>query len=889
MVKGIKKIIWDGKDSSATLANLTIPNKLLVINPNKMAWCKVESWYAGTTDAEKKKEITWMFQNQDKTIIILQKKTGSNDLYGVELPKNLCGSYTYFLDASTAGKSNKNDDVGLYIRGNCKPLVVSSKWCITNDGADVRKTKVFSYGHIVHLNLETEGLNGDILTIEVYSIKFGDDNLFQTYTNVKVIDGEVNLTIQNTSTWKGKVKNIADVEEFYIYVKHQTTGKYILNANKDKAHAKFLRIKNELVANAPSPPVNNTAAKVGITNIKPDKYAPCKYETITILETEKKDGKINKIDTIVFENGNSIKDIITKKETITKTIHFDFNETTIDGEETKKLTNVLGFLLEHTYATITLHGYACVIGKENYNMDLSQKRSDTIKKFLVDGKLDTNRIISKGKGEISPTDDKDQGDDIKYKNEEKNVNARRVDIMFDYWGHDASSIIYETIAPSSNKNITIDVKNYETKACFREKNKHTKKIKITSPQQITIEKAVTQLEFPIHSNLSNLNPAPLNYIWPKLNLLNGIKGKSIDSANYYYAHVHSCRYFSNGDHATVIVKAYPDIKWELAFELKIDLKSYSHTNMPSEFQIFEKHQKIATKEGYKRWKLNKDGEVPITVGIGLKAEWDEAQRKVSLTKEWEKKTEVLAKTLSKTIELVQKGINVCRGVMEKTSIPVTFQIEYPKIEAVGAWYLKKEQGFKEVAVVGEISFGAKPFIGAKVTIDLIAAAVSAASYATTGSPAISNIVNQVRKAGKKVGAEIAANAEFYGNIGIMFKDLKLNSIKGLEGGFLMVDGKMGMKLIIEIKAGNKPWHSKKKPLIEFSALARATGDAYFGGEVKIEQDNNGITLEPTLKFSGLEVKLEAEVTIGWFKESFEKKYDEVVPKKEIKFGKTYLN
>jgi hypothetical protein len=201
----------------------------------------------------------------------------------------------------------------------------------------------------------------------------------------------------------------------------------------------------------------------------------------------------------------------------------------------------------------------------------------------------------------------------------------------------------------------------------------------------------------------------------------------------------------------------------------------------------------------------------------------------------------------------------------------------------------KEAGYLKIAKVGEINFGAKPFIGVTTTIDLIAAAVTVASYSTTGSPAISKIVNKIRNAGKKVGAEISANAEFYGNIGVMFKDVKINSIKGTKGGYLLIDGIMGMRLIVELKVGNNPWYKKKKEIIEFSALARAEGDAYFGGEMKIDSDEKGIYIEPTLKFSGLQVKLEAEVTVGWFSESVEQEYDDVVPAKEINFAKQYLN
>lgn len=36
---------------------------------------------------------------------------------------------------------------------------------------------------------------------------------------------------------------------------------------------------------------------------------------------------------------------------------------------------------------MNLSGYACVIGRENYNKGLSQRRADVVKKFFVDGGL----------------------------------------------------------------------------------------------------------------------------------------------------------------------------------------------------------------------------------------------------------------------------------------------------------------------------------------------------------------------------------------------------------------------------------------------------------------------------------------------------------------------
>jgi outer membrane protein OmpA-like peptidoglycan-associated protein len=878
MVKGVKKIKWAGE--GIVKKDLSTPNKKVVIAPDQHVFFEVEKWYDATPETDRKKSITWIFQDQKAKTIVLQKTLPANNRYGIKLPKNLCGPFEYYLEASLSGKRDVINQTGLLISGYCPTKIVSSKWCTTNDGKDVRKEHFFNYGETVYLNLMTEGLNGNLnLSIDIFrNISGKDDPCIFRYTSVDVIDGEVNLAIKNTLTWHSKIKDMKETEEFYVKVFDPANKIYITDNNNDTIHARFLRIKKKAVPQEIKPPTNLSPLKIGQPDKNATRFEPCKFETITIIEDKKEDGKTTKIKTIVFDNGKNLKGENLKKEPLTKTILFEFEKYDITPEAKKTLNNTLQFLLEHQFSNIKIDGHACVIGKENYNQKLSQQRSDAVKKVFVDAGLDAKRITSIGHGEVNATDDKQGRDNIKHKDEKEYIDNRRVDISFYYYGHDAQTIIYETIAPSKDKSITIDVTEYQNKACFREKGKHTKNIKINSTEYPeAIDKVVDKLDFLVKSNLSLLNPMPLQYIWPKV------------FPNEYNIGVHSCRYFSNDSNTTVLVKAYPDIKWELAFELKIDIKNYSHTNMPPEYRIFEKHQKIATKEGYKRWSMNKNGEVPVVIGIGLKAEWNEKQRKLSLTKEWEKKTEVLAKALAKSVDLAQNAINVCRGVMETTSIPISFGVEYPKIEMVGSWYLQKEEKHLALAIVGELNFGAKPFIGANVTIDLIAAAITVASYATTGSPAISKIVDKIRSTGKKVGAEISADAKFYGNIEIMFNEVKINSITGTQGGFLLIGGKMGMKLIVEVKAGNNPWYSKKSPIMPFEALARGTGDAYFGGEMKIDSDKNGIFIEPTLKFSGLEVTLEVEVTVGWFKEGVEKKYSEVVPKKEIKLNKHYLN
>ncbi len=875
MAKGVKRIIlakglyYPDKSQSKTTQ--------VTIAADKNVIFEVDEWIKGTPEEVKMQKVYWLRQTNDRKIIMF-RDLGKQLQF--QINKKFSGSYAYYIEASLSGKRDFKNDAGIYVNGYTEPLIKASDWRKTPTGADIKNGTPIRYGELLYIWLDTEGLNGNRITIEVYNQALGADHYIDRYTNVLIRDGEVAFQIANTSKWISKVGWKEGVEEFYIKAKINNT--YIKDHLGDDNHAVYLGVENKEIKQEAGVSENLTPTKVFQAEINAKRHEPCKFDEITVTTPIVKDGKTQTETTTVFKDGQTLQNSKATDEKINRTVHFKFNDYSIAPDAQTILNNILGFLLEHKGTTMQMSGYACVIGPEVYNQNLSQKRSDAVKKFFTGGGLDSRRINSIGRGEYNIQ----SPDDYDHRNEKVYQDARRVDISFNFPGHTANAVVFETIAPSSPKNVILDILGFEVDDCYRDTEKHKKEVIVKSPDAKEFKGSGTQLEFPIQSTLSNFNPAPLNYIWPKNNVLH----KFADSAALYKVHIHSCRYYSLKNKPALLIKAYPDIKWEIAFELKLDVKNYSHTNMPSEYRIFEKHQKIAREEGYKRWLMNKQGKVPMVIGLGLKAEWNDSKRKANLTKEWEPKTKILTKTLSKSVELVQEGINICRGVMKATSLPLTFDIRYPKIEVIASWYLQNEPDHdNKVAMVGELNFGAKPFIGASVTIDLIAAAITVASYATTGSPAISKIIERIRSAGKKVGAEIGINAEFYGELELMFKEFKFNSLKESEMGHMLIGGKMGMKVIAEIKAGNNPWYTKKKPKFEFSALARATGDAYFGGDIKIDNDKNGLYYEPTLKFSGLEVILEAEVTVGWFSNSVEKKYTDIVPSKIIQFEKQYIN
>lgn len=268
----------------------------------------------------------------------------STNKYGVKLPKNLCGSYHYYLEASLSGKRDFANFTGIYVRGWCTPKIISSKWTTQrgskNSIKNKNKTKYISYGHIVYLNLMTEGLNGNKLIIELWNQQTAkEDKQVFVYTDVQVIDGEVNLKIQNTYTWMAHVDNIQNVEEFYIKVKDQVSKQYIKDNIGDDLHAIYLNVKNKVVTTNVNVPQNQTPTKVYKPDVNAARYEPCKFEVIKITESEVKDGKANNTTVTVFDNGNGIKKLAGGQEKIERTIFFKF-----DGGSIQQPTSSTKFL-----------------------------------------------------------------------------------------------------------------------------------------------------------------------------------------------------------------------------------------------------------------------------------------------------------------------------------------------------------------------------------------------------------------------------------------------------------------------------------------------------------------------------------------------------------------
>ena len=101
---------------------------------------------------------------------------------------------------------------------------------------------------------------------------------------------------------------------------------------------------------------------------------------------------------------------------------FEKNSARISEESKSLLANVAVALnsSELVSQCFQLAGHTCDLGDDSYNMELSRQRADSVREFLVEHGVDSERLITTGFGEVSPQ--------MPNETEEQRERNRRVEI-----------------------------------------------------------------------------------------------------------------------------------------------------------------------------------------------------------------------------------------------------------------------------------------------------------------------------------------------------------------------------------------------------------------------------------------------------------------------------
>lgn len=89
-------------------------------------------------------------------------------------------------------------------------------------------------------------------------------------------------------------------------------------------------------------------------------------------------------------------------------VKFDFDKDTIRPQEEDNLAEVGSFLAMHPEIKVTLEGHTCNMGLEVYNLGLSKRRAESVKRYLVKKfKIDSSRLNTVGYGFSRPLESND--------------------------------------------------------------------------------------------------------------------------------------------------------------------------------------------------------------------------------------------------------------------------------------------------------------------------------------------------------------------------------------------------------------------------------------------------------------------------------------------------
>jgi outer membrane protein OmpA-like peptidoglycan-associated protein len=84
---------------------------------------------------------------------------------------------------------------------------------------------------------------------------------------------------------------------------------------------------------------------------------------------------------------------------------FDFNKYSLKPEAREKLAKISGILLAYPDLKVQVEGYTDNIGSDQYNQELSERRADSVRDYLVNQSVPGGNITAEGYGENDPIAD----------------------------------------------------------------------------------------------------------------------------------------------------------------------------------------------------------------------------------------------------------------------------------------------------------------------------------------------------------------------------------------------------------------------------------------------------------------------------------------------------
>ncbi|HTW32619.1 MAG TPA: OmpA family protein [Candidatus Sulfotelmatobacter sp.] len=100
---------------------------------------------------------------------------------------------------------------------------------------------------------------------------------------------------------------------------------------------------------------------------------------------------------------------------------FDFNKYTLKPEARERLAKISGIVLAYPDLKLQVEGFTDSIGSDEYNLELSEKRADSVRAYLISNGVSPDHVTAQGFGKSNPVADNDTAEGRKLN--------RRVDMI----------------------------------------------------------------------------------------------------------------------------------------------------------------------------------------------------------------------------------------------------------------------------------------------------------------------------------------------------------------------------------------------------------------------------------------------------------------------------
>lgn len=788
----------------------------------------------------------------------------------LSMKAKFCGPKTFVIEAFLNEPTNRYLQQ-LEFCGRAPERIISTTWSKTNGGNDIRGEKI-KYGDNVWLNVQTEGLNGAKLDIDIYNRRYASsDEKAGTLNGVECIYGEINVEIKNTYSWREFTGwNTSDSgEEFYVMISIAGKSERIVDNLNQNIHARFLTIEDEISSRVVQTHEVSRPLTVGENEVNVERYELCHFKKILITD----DGT----DILLFDEGLILQEHEgTGEFHFSETILFDLDKDEIRDDAKPILDGVVSLLLDNPYIPVEIGAHCDIRADDNYNDDLSNRRALSAVDYLVDKGISRDKIVAKGYGKRRLLID---GEDLTDEEHEQN---RRLTARFKISGEDAETIIFQTIAPDETrkKDIEITIEAYQTDKCLRKdtSDEHSTMVQIgevTNNGAINAQEqnGTAKFKHMVYSNLSKTRFVPFDYILPHRT-----------TTNDFLFYINSCRYYYNNEKATIKIKAYPDIKWDFHFFLNLsNSPSVKWANLGA-----AKHREMQRKAGEigaeQRWQ-----QVEIDFGVILEAQWNKLsettyETKEELTLTFDSKIRKIYSIFAQLKEISSIVTSKTKGKAIDTlgkRFPVGVEVLPPNFCLGAEWQLargiKNHKELRELGTLIKFYFKAQPLIGLELTLDLLQLAMGATGPA---APILIGIREWLAPDGDDDNfyIDMYINIKLFGTINIDDLSLSYNTASDNTDPERKAQLDAGVTIGLTLEAGILVKASATvivgKFYIEAGATFEGTGSITFGHSIVYEQ--SALYYQPKLLFDGLIAKVEVSATVGleikkgWFSGDYNK-------------------